>query len=216
MKALKIENLKLDDNQVKEEAGKVSALTADEISNSSFEDILHNISILETAKQVSEKEIAALKVSSGLVALEDAQDKIVEAIKLHLSSIKAEDLAGEELCFGNLTEINEKADKVSCLKSKHSTIYKVCDNFNQDTLYNVSSCARNLLLFVFSKYISKLTATDQRNLINDLTACVNAGYLIKEDSDTVGLVAGPKQLSLEDLDSISLSLASINMEGGAE
>lgn len=214
MKQLKIENLNLTDEEIKTESEKVTSLTQDDVENASFEDILHNIAVLETAKQISEKEIEALKVSSGLVSLEDAKDKVVDAIKMHIAALKPEDLEGEELYFTNLSSINDKADKVTALKTKEVTVYKVCEGFNIQTFYNVLEMDNTFAMQLFIKALSKLTATEQKNFRTALNNLVNADYIVREVTTNVTNGVVTKQLSLDDMDTISISLALANKEGG--
>lgn len=216
MKQLKIENLKLTEDEIKTESAKVTALTQDDVENASFEDILHNIAVLETAKQISEKEIEALKVSSGLVSLEDAKDKVVDAIKMHIAALKPEDLEGEELYFTNLSSINDKADKVTALKAKEVTVYKPCEGFNITTFYNVLEVDNTFAMQLFLKALSKLTATEQKNFRTTLNNLVNFEYIVREVTTNVTNGVVTKQLSLDDMDTISISLALANKEGGED
>lgn len=190
------------DFNLKEEASKRLALTADEISNLSIEDIYDNIEILEANLQVSEKDLAALLANENITSLEDAVKKCKESLNLHLESLKPEDVP-EEIVFSGLTKLAPAADKVTVIKTKNRCWYETTIDFNATQLAEIVNASPELVIYLVSKYLPKLTATELRSFRTVLINLSQSGVVVQKSETSVSKSATTKQLSFEDLDLFS-------------
>lgn len=190
------------DFNLKEEASKRLALTADEISNLSIEDIYDNIEILEANLQVSEKDLAALLANENITSLEDAVKKCKESLNLHLESLKPEDVP-EEIVFSGLTKLSPAADKVTVIKTKNRCWYETTVDFNATQLSEIVNASPELVIYLVSKYLPKLTTTELRSFRTVLINLSQAGVVVQKSETAVSKSATTKQLSFEDLDLLS-------------